>query len=738
MPTIINTLISFPPSTNTFMAQYIPPTTDLTAWRLKVSEDSHGQQKWVYLSDPAQRKEWPQTNIEKYWLGLDMEVSELEEPKTPIDAARNGYRFYKELQSVDGHFSTEYGGPLFLIPGLIIALYVTGQSLRHEQAIEMRRYLFNKRRKEGGWGLHTAAPPTVYGTVMNYVALRMLGMGPDEGPMTEIRSLIHKMGGATGIPTWGKVWLSILGAYEWDGVGSVPPELWLLPDWAPFAPWRWWIHVRQVFTPMSFLYGSRFVGPFTPLVFSLRQELYVEPYETINWPSQRSNISSYDIYSPHHPILDMAHQLLAVYEKLPHVPILSSRLPLRKIALDKVYRMITYEDENTTYQTVGPVSKAFHIVCRFAREGPNSEAFKSHLSRIDDFLWLSKSGLMMMGTNGSQLWDTGFMAQAAVETGLAEESEFKESAKGMLDWLDKAQMRENPKWHKEGYRHRTKGAWPFSTPEQSYTVSDCTAEGLKAVLALQHLNYTPKPVGLDRMRDAVDTLLSMQNKSGGFASYELTRGSTKLEWLNAAEVFGDIMIDYTYPECTTSVLSALKYFSKVDPEYRAADIEVTIRKAIQYIHDIQRPDGSWYGSWGICFTYATMFALESLGIAGETCANSDKVRRACDFLVGHQVEDGGWGETYMSCVTGKYAQHDQSQVVQTAWAILALIYGQYGDKTVIERAAKLIMSRQLKDGRWEQEDTEGIFNKNCAIDYPAFKFVFCIWALGRADIYLRS
>lgn len=25
--------------------------------------------------------------------------------------------------------------------------------------------------------------------------------------------------------------------------------------------------------------------------------------------------------------------------------------------------------------------------------------------------------------------------------------------------------------------------------------------------------------------------------------------------------------------CTTSVLSALKYFSKVDPEYRAADIE---------------------------------------------------------------------------------------------------------------------------------------------------------------------
>jgi lanosterol synthase len=29
---------------------------------------------------------------------------------------------------------------------------------------------------------------------MNYVALRLLGVGPDEGPMTEIRGLIHEMG----------------------------------------------------------------------------------------------------------------------------------------------------------------------------------------------------------------------------------------------------------------------------------------------------------------------------------------------------------------------------------------------------------------------------------------------------------------------------------------------------------------------------------------------------------------
>ncbi|RXK41597.1 lanosterol synthase [Tremella mesenterica] len=720
------------------MASWEPEKTDLTGWRLVVGEDSHGQQKWVYLPPGQARDEWKQTKEAKYWLGLDIGALELPQPQSPLDAARNGFKFYKQLQSHDGHFSTEYGGPLFLTPGLVIAMSVTKNSFTHEQKVELRRYLFSKRRPEGGWGLHTAAPPTVYGTVMNYVALRMLGMGPDEGPMVEIRGLIHKMGGATCIPTWGKIWLSVLGAYDWEGVSPVPPELWLLPDWLPFAPWRWWIHVRQTFTPMSYLYGTRFVGAMTPMVLALRQEIYTQPYESIDWPSQRHNVSPIDIYSPVHPILSSLHSVLGIYEKLPHVPLLSSTVPLRQIANDRAYQLLSYEDENTGYQTLGPVSKAFNMVCRFAREGNESEAMKRHLSRVGDFLWLSQDGMMMMGTNGSQLWDLAFMAQAAVETGLAGEDDNEASVLGMLDWLDKAQLQHDPKWMKEGYRHRSKGAWAFSTPEQSYTVSDCTAEGLKAVMCLQGLDYTPKPVTLGRMRDSIDTLLSLQNSNGGYASYELMRGSPKLEWLNAAEVFGNIMVDYLYPECTTSALSALKYFSKLDPSYRAREVEQTVKKAIQYIHSVQREDGSWYGSWGICFTYATMFALESLAIAGETYDNSERVKRACSFLIGKQMEDGGWGETYMSCVTEKYSQHDQSQVVQTAWAILALIYAQYPVKDVIRQAVQLIMSRQRTDGRWEQEDTEGIFNKNCAIDYPAFKFVFCIWALGRADRYLRE
>jgi lanosterol synthase len=54
----------------------------------------------------------------------------------------------------------------------------------------------------------------------------------------------------------------------------------------------------------------------------------------------------------------------------------------------------------------------------------------------------------------------------------------------------------------------------------------------------------------------------------------------------------------------------------------------------------------------------------------------------------------------------------------TSWAILALIYAEFPDKSVVERATRVIMDRQRKDGRWEQEGPEGIFNQSCAIYNP--------------------
>ena len=45
----------------------------------------------------------------------------------------------------------------------------------------------------------------------------------------------------------------------------------LLPDWVPIHPHRWWIHVRNVYIPMSYLYGIKYKHPENALILSLRQ-----------------------------------------------------------------------------------------------------------------------------------------------------------------------------------------------------------------------------------------------------------------------------------------------------------------------------------------------------------------------------------------------------------------------------------------------------------------------------------
>jgi Squalene-hopene cyclase C-terminal domain len=140
----------------------------------------------------------------------------------------------------------------------------------------------------------------------------------------------------------------------------------------------------------------------------------------------------------------------------------------------------------------------------------------------------------------------------------------------------------------------------------------------------------------------------------------------------------------------------------------------TTARGVEFLHNIQQPEGGWPGYWGICFTYATMFALQSLCLADETYETSDSVRRACDYLVSKQRADGGWGESYkvcdfstlktirtrlsfsvQSCEECVWVEHKNTQVVQTSWAAMALMYGKYPYAGPIVKAVKLVMSRQL-------------------------------------------
>jgi squalene cyclase len=84
-----------------------------------------------------------------------------------------------------------------------------------------------------------------------------------------------------------------------------------------------------------------------------------------------------------------------------------------------------------------------------------------------------------------------------------------------------------------------------------------------------------------------------------------------------------------------------------------------------------------------------------------------------------------------SCVIHEYVEHEESQVINTAWALLALMSANYPDHTPIRRGIEFIIRKQQRSGDWEQEGISGVFNGNCMITYTAYRNVFPIWALGR-------
>jgi squalene/oxidosqualene cyclase-like protein len=637
-------------------------------------------------------------------------------------AAKKSVALLLERQR-DDHWPSDYGGPLFLMPGLLIAHAISEVEIDPPKRQRMLTYLENVQNRDGGFGLHIEGPSTVLGTALNYVALRLLGRAKDAPSVVRCRARLLELGGAEGIPTWGKFWLAVLGVYRWEGISPLPPELWLLPRSLPMHPGNMWCHTRAVFLPMSYLYGRRYSADL-PIVRELRSEMFTTPWDAIDWPSLRERIAPGDVYTPHSPYLKAFNRLCAQYERRP-----SKRL--RKRALARTIDMIHHEDETTAYLTIGPVSKAIHMLATWV-EDPQSDAFQKHLARVDDYLWDGHDGMKMQGYNGSQLWDVAFTMRALLELRRANGS--LGPIDGVLQrahrFLDRNQVQRDIDRSDRYHRDPIAGGWPFSTAEQGWTVSDCTAEGLKVALEMQAI--AERPIARERLEKSVDLILFSQNEDGGWSEYERARGGLSLERMNAAEVFGDIMIGYSYTECTSACIQSLKSFSARFPHHRRAEIEQAIERGARFIESRQRPDGGFYGGWGVCFTYGTWFAIEGLLAAGRS-PESMPIRRAARFLLDHQRADGSFSEAFESCVEHRWVQGREPNVVQTSWALLALMALPRDDERsrAIERGIELLLSMQSDDGGWARPPTTGVFNRNCAITYDNYRYYFPLWALAR-------
>ncbi|KAG7698232.1 hypothetical protein KL929_001406 [Ogataea haglerorum] len=691
-----------------------PSATDEMRWTLEVSD--LGNQKWHY------GKQEPSA-VEKHLLQASRPVPSGN--RSLDDAIEKAAAYFAGVQHESGTWPNMYKGPMFVTIGYVASAKFTGTPIPDHVTTELVRYLVNTAHPvDGGWGLHELDKSTCFGTTINYVILRLLGLGADHPTCAKARKTLLAMGGATGNPHWGKIWLSVLNLYKWEGVNPAPSELFALPYWLPVHPMKWWVHTRAIYAPVSYLYNLKAQCELDPLLEQIRDEIYTRPFAEIDFAACRNKVCGIDLYYPHTKVLDAVNWMMVKYDRY-------RPQWLAKWANDIAYRLVLKELDNTDDLSIAPVNGAFNSIVVFIEEG-RSKRFERVAARLNEELFLSPIGMTMMGTNGSQVWDSSFAVQCFHVAQVQDHEAVATAHDRAVDFVLRSQF--DTECVPGSYRDKRRGAWPFSTKDQGYTVSDCSAEAMKAVLMAR-----PGDGELtQRLHNTIDVLLSLQNVDwssrlmsyyGSFSTYEKIKATPLLELLNPAEVFGNIMVEYPYVECTDSSILGLVYFHK-HSDYRAADVERAISRALRYIEKAQNPDGSWYGCWGICYTYSGMFALEAFSETGHNYANSETVRRGCDFLVKRQLADGGWGESMKSCETHTYVSTKESNLVQTSWALIGLLLAEYHDLTVIERGIRLLLQRQASDGSWAIEGVEGVFNHSCAIEYPNYRFIFPIKALG--------
>jgi squalene-hopene/tetraprenyl-beta-curcumene cyclase len=286
------------------------------------------------------------------------------------------------------------------------------------------------------------------------------------------------------------------------------------------------------------------------------------------------------------------------------------------------------------------------------------------------------------------------------------------------NWLLKKQTRVKGDWHVKG-NGAEPGGWYFQYHNEYYPDNDDTGVVL---ISLQNIDLRDEKKKAEAINRGLRWVLGMQGSDGGWGAFE--RNNNKVILNNIPYADHGAVLDPSTSDLTGRILEVLGRFGhrKDSP---------SVKRAIRFLKKEQEYDGCWYGRWGVNYIYGTHLVLQGLASVREDM-KAPYVRRAVEWLLDHQNEDGGWGETCETYSDPTLRGQGPSTASQTAWAVLGLMSAGEHDHPAVQQGIDFLLDRQTQDGTWEEEEWTGTgFPKVFYLRYHFYRHYFPLAALGK-------
>jgi squalene-hopene/tetraprenyl-beta-curcumene cyclase len=556
--------------------------------------------------------------------------------------------------------------------------------LEPSQVAATARWIRGKQREDGSWATFHGGPADLSTTAEAYVALRLAGDVPDAPHMRRASALVREAGGLDSTRVFTRMWLALLGLWDWRLVPVLPPEQLFLPARAPLSIYTFGCWARQTIVALQVASALR---PVRPVAFAAPELRAGAP-----GPDRPA-----DAWGRIFSALDRA---LHRYERHPIAP-------LRRRALRAAERWIVERQEaDGSWGGIQPPWVWSMIALRAYGYPLDHPVLQRALAGLESFTIEDEHGRRIEACQ-SPVWDTALAVIALLDAGVPATGEPIARAAA---WLERNEVRVTGDWTKRR-RRLVPGGFAFEFANVNYPDVDDTAE---VVIALRRAGGAAEV--LDR---SVAWMTGMQSRGGGWAAFDAENTSRLPARLPFCD-FGAVT-DPPSADVTVHVLEALALEGRGDsPE---------AKRGIRYLLGEQEPDGSWFGRWGANYVYGTGAAVPALVACG--FASHESVRRAIEWLASIQNEDGGFGEDLRSYRDPAWRGRGASTASQTAWALLALqAAGERGEAT--ENAVRYLVETQRDDGTWDEDLYTGTgFPGDFFLNYHLYRHVFPLTALGR-------